>query len=199
MDPFTMGVALLSLAVATFSLMWEAIVKPSRDRKALRAALAAELADSIKYLDAIVEAGRRNRGEVPPNFHISTQVFVALAAELGTLRPLLVARLVSVYRQFNELNWAPQHSKDLDASLASSESAPTTQWIQNQLARHADTFFDMVTKVRVNAQLAVAELGGVPEKPAWKQIAEGQMQVTTSLENVQARAEHWRRPHGEEQ
>lgn len=186
-----LGVAVLSLGVSGLAFLWESIVRPRRDRKAVRAALAAELADALKYMDAIVEQGRRDRSVVPPNFHVSNQVFVALAAQLGTLPPLMISRLVSVYRQLGELNWAPLHSKDLYADLASSESAPTTQWIQGELSDHARVFFDMVNTVRAHVALALQELGGVPQKPQEKALEEGRLQLQTSLENMRDRAGRW--------
>lgn len=148
-------VAWVSLAVAGLALAWEALIKPRRAKRSLQAALAAEIADNVNYFVSILEEEARDPTRIPPNFRLSTRVYEAVAPELGTLNRPLLAKVVALYRQFDELNWAPEYAASLETAMATCDSQPMVNHYQSEADLHASTFYRLARVVLRHAQQTV--------------------------------------------
>jgi hypothetical protein len=92
---------------AGVTLLWEGIVKPSRERRSLAHVLAEEIGHNLQYA-----AGQRLYHEkepkiIPGDFTLSELVFSAIADRLGEL-PELTGEIVLCYRKAQALNAIPE-------------------------------------------------------------------------------------------
>jgi hypothetical protein len=88
-------------------LLWEAVLKPIRERRALAHILAEEIAHNLQYA-----AGQRlylegNPKGLPGDFRLSMLVFSAVAHRIGEL-PHLTGDTVLLYRRVDALNALPE-------------------------------------------------------------------------------------------
>ena len=141
------------LFVAGLALAWESIWRPSKDRRALEAGLAAEINEAIRYLASHRDMGPRQRPRaVPPDFKISTIIFRAVAPRLGTLEPTTLAKLVALYRQFEELNWTPREFQRLSRAVRTARSQPECNDAEDEVELCFGTFYEYLITVQALAE-----------------------------------------------
>lgn len=88
------------------TLLWELVLKPMRERRAVAEVLAAEVSLNLQLLAAA--GSLANPRKIPPDFKLATRVFESIADKLGELPPQVVAEVVFLYHYFNELNEQPR-------------------------------------------------------------------------------------------
>jgi hypothetical protein len=87
-------------------LLWEIVLRPMRQGRALAEVLSAEVSINLELLVALQAVGQR-RSAIPPDLRFSTTVYDNLMGQLGDLPPDLVRDVVFLYRYFSELNAQP--------------------------------------------------------------------------------------------
>jgi hypothetical protein len=86
------------------TLLWEAVLKPWRERRAIARALLAEVQMNLERVIELQLVAERNPKSVPGDLSFSTTIYVALAARLGELPHSLLPHVVVVYRGFDYLS-----------------------------------------------------------------------------------------------
>jgi hypothetical protein len=92
-------------------LLWEGVLKPKRERRALAHALAEELSHNLQYAVGQRLYLEHNPKSIPMDFELSEIVFSAVRAKFGELRPH-VGAIMLVYRQIQALNKLPAAYKE---------------------------------------------------------------------------------------
>lgn len=142
-------VGLFGGAGATF--VWELVLKPLRERRAVAEVLSAEVSMNLQLLAAAKTLASSTR--LPADFTVSTAVFDSVVTRIGELPPRLVGEVVFLYSYFSELNGQPrmyrESVKELRAYQAGTQKY--TQ-VQMELLAQVGVFNQYVDKViaRVN-------------------------------------------------
>jgi hypothetical protein len=92
---------------AGVTLVWEALLKPRREKRSLARALAEEVAINLQLAAAQHSINQQSSKAIPGDFSFQTAVYHALIARLGELPDLDVARLVGLYAKMDGINKIP--------------------------------------------------------------------------------------------
>lgn len=91
--------------------LWEAVLKPKRERRSVAHALAEELSHNLQYAVGQRQYMNHDPKSVPSDFELSEIAFNAVGGKFGELRPH-VGRIMLVYRQVQALNKLPADYKE---------------------------------------------------------------------------------------
>lgn len=121
------------------SVLWEGVVRARRDRKALVAALRAEIAGNI-HLAQYYTLERFPRDSIPATFRLQTVVFSAVANRLGDLDAGEIYRVAGIYRIFDELNRHAERFHQLQV-LRAGIDGPASVLVLRDLQDECTEFF----------------------------------------------------------
>jgi hypothetical protein len=88
------------------TLLWEAFLKPARDRRSLAAVLLQESSHNLEYATAHRRYLQHNSRGLPADFHLSDLVFRSVTDRIGELSGVSGLVVIS-YRQIEALNSLP--------------------------------------------------------------------------------------------
>ena len=88
------------------TLVWELVLKPMRERRAIAEVLSAEISINLQLLAAASSFANPKR--IPSDFALSTTVFESITDKIGELPPQLVLEVVFLYGYFRELSEQPK-------------------------------------------------------------------------------------------
>lgn len=88
------------------TLVWELVLKPMRERRAIAEVLSAEVSINLQLLAAAKSFA--NPKKIPSDFTLSTTVFESITEKIGGLPPQLVPEVVFLYGYFRELTEQPK-------------------------------------------------------------------------------------------
>jgi len=92
--------------------LWEGLLKPRRDRRNLARALGAEVGLNMQLVAGASSLLVHKPNQIPLDYSLSAQVFLAVTARIGELEPVLMADVVVFYREIDALNQLPKAFTD---------------------------------------------------------------------------------------
>jgi len=142
---------------AGVTLLWEGLLKPTRDRRSLARVLASEISINIQYA-----AGQRlylnhNPSGIPSDFAMSDAVFEATAARIGDLPPNVIGEVVLLYGGLRDLNRIPA-SFALALREFRSKSGPDQKVVQMELDSHFGVYRTSLEKFVERANVLLPKL-----------------------------------------
>jgi hypothetical protein len=155
MGEFTVAIA--SMIAGLFGgtgavLVWEVVIRPVVQGRAVAEVLSAEVSFNLEYLAAARVVARPN--SVPMDFSLSTSVCDSVADRIGDLPPNLVGEVVFLYRYFTELNKLPLgYGETLREFRSYEPGSPNHQAAQRELGALIAVFNQNVQKAIARIEL----------------------------------------------
>lgn len=134
-------------------LLWEVVLKPMRQGRALAEVISAEVSINLELLTAAQSLSKKLTG-VPADLRVSTTVFESVTAQIGDLPPNLVGEVVFLYRYFIDLNAQPQAWVDGVKELRGYQpGSPNYQATERELRRLVAIFRQCLSKAIARTEL----------------------------------------------
>jgi uncharacterized membrane protein YccC len=130
------------------TLLWEAVLRPRRERLSVAAAFNAEVAFMRPTIGRYLNAA--DTPPIPIDFHAPTTVYQSLSDRLGELPADLSFLLATLYSALEEANALPGHYE----AVSRRRESPFGEAMNTELARLAERFQSLLRSVDASSRIA---------------------------------------------
>lgn len=139
------------------TLLWEAFLRPVRERRNVAEVLSAEVSLNLQLLAGTHIHTRPNK--VPTDFELSTSIFDSVVSRIGELPPDVVGDVILLYKYFRRLNSIPKtYEQYVDDLRATSDNAPHLELMQSEIQQCIEVFNGHVVKAIDRTNLVQPQL-----------------------------------------